>query len=184
MKAPSPLRLISSFALHSLSFPLRGLLQWRQQTVLSKRRTVWVQMDVSMRSTWEIQGEGFNGLEKIAQNPAIKTIVFDVRSWPVGWAKMADFHQRLKDIKSAGKSIFVLLQTADARALAVFPARIESGFKPVWRCFGLGSVADTHFIKVCWTDLECMRILRLRGHLKVSEKCTPVQSHRTPIVCK
>ena len=140
MKAPSPLRLISSFALHSLSFPIRGLIQWRQQSVLSKRRTVWIRMDASMRSTWNIQGEGFNGLETLGQNPVIKTIVFDVRSWPVGWAKMADFHQRLKDLKSAGKSIFVLLQTADARALAVFSCAdriwVQTGLEVFW--IGIG----------------------------------------------
>lgn len=140
MKAPSPLRLISSFALNWLSFPVRGFLQWRQQSILSKRRVVWIQLDASTSSTWRIKGEGFNGLEQIAQNSAIKTIVFDVRSCPAGWANMADFHQKLKAIVSSGKSIFVLLQTADARALAVFSCAdriwVQTGLEMFW--IGIG----------------------------------------------
>lgn len=140
MKPESPLQLIASGALRALSFPVRRVLEYRIQSRMNRAQVISVELTPQNIHKWRVGTPSWEALRSIKMSSSISTIWLTVKIPPVGWASIWSFRELLLELKNAGKSLLVLIESSDARTLAMTACAdkiwIQEGVELFWNGIG------------------------------------------------
>ena len=140
MKSESPLNLIASAALRTLSFPVHGILKFRLHRQQKRSKVLAVELTPQNIHQWRVGTPYWEGLRRIKHAEFINTIWLKVKVTPSGWSTMWSFRDLLLELKAAGKSLMVFIESSDARALAMTACAdkiwIQEGVELFWNGIG------------------------------------------------
>jgi len=186
MNVDSPFEIIASQTLRLLSFPVRGLLQILTNRQYNRRKVLHVELTPQNISLWKPGSIHWQALRSVKDLSSMNTIFLTIKIAPLGWARIWAFRALLRELKSAGKSIMVLIESSDARVLAMTVCAdkiwIQSGVELFWSGIGgrqnfYGEVLDRYGIKA---DIEAAGVFKSFGEQYVRNE--PTEANRTQLM--
>ncbi len=114
---PSPVRYVATSFLRALSFPVWYGVQTISKRLFQRTSTLKIVMSAQNIQTWQPSSSHWLSLQSVVHNPQVSTVWLVLKTIPQGWNTIWAFRQLLRQLKSAGKTIVVLIECSDARAL-------------------------------------------------------------------
>lgn len=185
MNVDSPFEIVASQTLRLLSFPVRGWLQLMTNRQYNHRKVLHIELtpqNIDQLKPGSIQWQALRSVKDLS---SMNTIYLTIKVAPLGWARIWAFRALLLELKSAGKSIMVLIESSDARVLAMTACAdkvwIQNGVELFWSGIGgrqnfYGEVLDRYGIKA---DIEAAGVFKSFGEQYV--RTEPTEANRTQL---
>ena len=186
MTTDSPFDIIASHTLRAVSFPVRGFLQAITNRQYNRRKVLHVALTHQNIGQWKPGSVHWESLRSLKELETMNTIWLTIKVAPLGWARISAFRALLHELKSAGKSIMVLIESSDARVFTMSACAdkiwIQSGVELFWSGIGgrqnfYGAAFEKYGIKA---DVEAAGVFKSFGEQYV--RTEPTQANRTQLM--
>ena len=186
MTSHSPFRLVAAGLLRTTSFPVwLAVNTWRKR-LINRSKVVKVELSSQNSTQWSQGSSAWNSLLCLNEEKTVSTIWLVLKDVPRGWSTIWAFRDLLRTLKASGKSIFVLIETSDARALWMTACAdkiwVQHGVELFWAGIGgrhnfYGALLDKYGIQA---DVEAAGAFKSFGESYV--RTEPSEENRTQLL--
>ncbi len=113
----SPMRILTSSLLRAISAPVWLTIEALHRRQLKRCKVLKVVLSPKNIQLWTQDSDQWVVLQNVCTESHISTVWLIVQAVPLGWARVWAFRKLLLELKRAGKTVMVLIETSDARAL-------------------------------------------------------------------
>lgn len=186
MMSHSPFRLATAGLLRASSFPVWLVLNTWRNRMLNRSKVVKVEISSRSIEQWTQGSPAWNSLYMLKDVEGVSTICLVLKAVPAGWNTIWAFRDVLRSLKEAGKSIFVLIETSDARALWMTACAdciwIQHGVELFWSGIGgrhnfYGALLEKYGVQA---DVEAAGAFKSFGESYV--RTEPSEENRTQML--